>query len=84
MFSWFRRKPSEVAPSSHEGAALHGSEERIPDHAPKNAASESRFVAKSDSAMDYLATPSVAAYFDAREHEAYYRALKRVGGVHPL
>jgi hypothetical protein len=29
--------------------------------------------------MDYLATPAVAAYFDAREHEAYYRALKRVG-----
>jgi hypothetical protein len=28
---------------------------------------------------DYLGTPAVAAYFDAREHEAYYRALKRVG-----
>jgi hypothetical protein len=27
--------------------------------------------------MDYLATPAVAAYFDAREHEAYYQAIKR-------
>ncbi len=28
---------------------------------------------------DYFATPAIAAYFDAREHEAYYQALKRVG-----
>jgi len=28
---------------------------------------------------DYLATPSVAAYFDVRENEAYYQALKHVG-----
>lgn len=28
-------------------------------------------------ADDYLGTPAVAAYFDAREHEAYYQALKR-------
>lgn len=29
--------------------------------------------------MDYLSTPSVAAYFNVREGEAYYQALKRVG-----
>jgi len=29
--------------------------------------------------MDYFSTPSVAAYFDARENEACYQALERVG-----
>src|SRR5579862_846006 len=27
--------------------------------------------------VDYLSTPAVAAYFDAREHETYYAAIKR-------
>jgi hypothetical protein len=34
---------------------------------------------RSGDATDYLSTPSVTAYFDARECEAYYQALKRVG-----
>ena len=32
---------------------------------------------RSTNSMDYLSTPSVAAYFHARECEAYYEALKR-------
>src|SRR5579859_4218607 len=41
--------------------------------------SASRVLAQGSDATDYLATPAIAAYFDAREHEAYYQALKLVG-----
>lgn len=40
---------------------------------------DARALARHGDAIDYLATPAVAAYFDVREHEGYYRALKRVG-----
>jgi hypothetical protein len=36
-------------------------------------------VARLAGSINYLATPAIAAYFDVREHEAYYLGLKRVG-----
>jgi hypothetical protein len=79
--SWFRRarRPeAEPGPATQKPAAATA-DEAPTVIGPPAIPSRARVLAHEAQAMDYLATPAVAAYFDAREYEAYHQALKRVG-----
>ncbi len=78
MLSWFRRARSEAEPVPQKPEAATAKEAPTPS-GPLAVPSRAGVLAHETDAMDYLATPALAAYFDAREHEAYYQALKRIG-----
>jgi len=80
LLSWFRwlRPKGDLSPTTPKPDASPAEGAAIPP-GPSSATVRSFALAQVGDATDYLATPSVAAYFDAREHEAYYQALKRVG-----
>lgn len=77
MLSWVRNALSEVFQMKRDFETL--TTDGLPavsSEPPTVPAGCSDFGAPRN-ADDYLGTPTVAAYFDAREHEAYYQALKR-------
>lgn len=79
MPSWFRRArtKTEATPATQRSEAAAAKDAPAPFGA---LAVPARFpvLAQRADATDYLATPAIAAYFDAREHETYHQALKRV------
>lgn len=80
MLSWFRRSRSKADPTpvtlKPEATAA---KDAPATSRPLAVLSSACVVERGEDATDYLSTPAVAAYFEAREHEAYYQALKRVG-----
>ncbi len=82
MLDWFRRDKSSTKEETKVGTACTPGapgDSAAPQGPTQHDDGAGTAVARLGGAMDYLATPAVAAYFDAREHEAYYHALKHVG-----
>jgi hypothetical protein len=77
MLSWVRNTLFGAFRAKQDSGAIRteGLAAASPELATATAGS-SELAIQTD-ADDYLGTPAVAAYFDAREHEAYYQALKR-------
>ena len=80
LLSWLQRLRSKA----NQNPAVSKSEPKSGDRPSESPAasvviSKNSVSGQSGEGMDYLSTPSVAAYFDARECEAYYEALKRAG-----
>ena len=78
MSSWFRRFRSKADPIPAAPKSIANPTKSTP--CMPSTPGGTGIVPRHDGhAIDYLATPAAAAYFDAREHEAYYQALKHAG-----